>query len=74
MKTQIEHRYKDSGFVYVGNTRLLFARRSILRDLRHDGVDSIYLASAANWPAPTKSEAEAAFRALQAEFGMGEVG
>jgi hypothetical protein len=70
MNTEIDARFDDTGFVYVGNTRILYAARHLLEHTPEPATpDEILLAnSSGGWDVASKTERAAALKALQEAF------
>jgi hypothetical protein len=68
-KATIETRYEDCGFVYAGQTRMLFAPTHVVTRGDRDKADgSLAIATAINWPEPTKADVEAIIAALAERY------
>lgn len=70
MKAEIDARFDDTGFVYVGNTRILYAARHLLEQTPEPATpDEILLAnSSGGWGIASKAERAAALAALKEVF------
>jgi hypothetical protein len=67
MKAEIDARFDDTGFVYVGNTRILYAARHLVNHTPPPTVpDEIVLSDGSGgWPVASKAERAAALKALK---------
>lgn len=76
MKPYVEPRVgKDTGFVYVDNTRMIYAPRYIVLHLPkpEDTESEPLVLTDSNWATPTRSQRNRAREALQAFFGVDRV-
>lgn len=70
MKAEIDARYDDTGFVYVGKTRILYAARYLVNHAPQPTVpDEIVLTNGTGgWDVASKTERAAALEALREVF------
>lgn len=57
MEANIDHRYPNCGFVYAGDTRMVFAPKHFATRSEADmALNDLVLQCANNWPEPTPKE------------------